>query len=87
MGRLITVVIMIFGVTLFLNLARVPFNPTKVRFSGPDCGLQRHHRDAVHCKPCGRLLNIPDEGADHSDLGSAGPYRSFSRSSSSSLLP
>jgi len=63
-GRLITVVIMIFGVTLFLNLARVLFNPTKVRFSCPDCGLQRHDRDAVHCKACGRLLNIPDEGAD-----------------------
>jgi voltage-gated potassium channel len=63
MGRLITVVIMIFGVTLFLNLARVLFNPTKVRFSCPDCGLQRHDRDAVHCKACGKLLNIPDEGA------------------------
>ncbi len=63
MGRLITVVIMIFGVTLFLNLARVLFNPTKVRFSCPDCGLGRHDRDAVHCKACGKLLNIPDEGA------------------------
>lgn len=64
MGRLITVAIMIFGVTLFLNLARVLFNPTKVRFNCPDCGLQRHDRDAVHCKACGKLLNIPDEGAD-----------------------
>lgn len=63
-GRLITVVIMIFGVTLFLNLARVLFSPTKVRFSCPDCGLQRHDRDAVHCKACGKTLNIPDEGAD-----------------------
>jgi voltage-gated potassium channel len=63
MGRLITVVIMIFGVTLFLNLARVLFNPSKVRFNCPDCGLQRHDRDAVHCKACGKLLNIPDEGA------------------------
>jgi voltage-gated potassium channel len=63
-GRLITVVIMIFGVTLFLNLARVLFSPTKVRFTCPDCGLQRHDRDAVHCKACGKLLNIPDEGAD-----------------------
>ena len=62
LGRLTTVVIMIFGVTLFLNLARVLFSPTKVRFSCPDCGLQRHDRDAVHCKACGRLLNIPDEG-------------------------
>jgi len=64
LGRLITVVIMIFGVTLFLNLAKVLFNPTKVRFNCPACGLQRHDRDAVHCKACGITLNIPDEGAN-----------------------
>lgn len=61
-GRLITVVIMIFGVTLFLNLARVLFNPIKVRFLCPTCGLKRHDRDAVHCKACGTQLNIPDDG-------------------------
>jgi voltage-gated potassium channel len=63
-GRLITVVIMIFGVTLFLNLARVLFRPPKVRFPCPSCGLLRHDIDAVHCKACGTILNIPDEGAD-----------------------
>lgn len=62
-GRLITVVIMIFGVTLFLNLAKVLFSPSKVRFRCPTCGLLRHDIDAVHCKACGTLLNIPDEGA------------------------
>ena len=61
-GRLITVAIMIFGVTLFLNLARVLFSPRKVRFNCPDCGLSRHDSDAVHCKACGNVLNIPDEG-------------------------
>lgn len=61
-GRLITVVIMIFGVTLFFNLARALLTPGKVRFSCPDCGLMRHDADAVHCKACGKLLNIPDEG-------------------------
>ena len=61
-GRMITVVIMIFGVTLFFNLARALISPNKVRFACPDCGLQRHDADAVHCKACGRLLNIPDEG-------------------------
>ena len=30
----------------------------------PVCGLLRHDPDAVHCKACGRVLNIPDEGAD-----------------------
>ena len=63
-GRLITVVIMIFGVTLFLNLARVLFNPMKVRFACPSCGLQRHDRDAVHCKACGVVIAIPDEGVN-----------------------
>lgn len=63
-GRLIAVLIMIFGVTLFFNLARALINPLKVRFACPACGLQRHDIDAVHCKACGRLLNIPDEGRD-----------------------
>ena len=62
LGRLVSVAIMIFGVTLFLNLARTLFQPRKVRFACPDCGLQRHEPDAVHCKACGRMLAIPDEG-------------------------
>ena len=61
-GRLISVVIMIFGVTLFLRLLRSLLQSQKVRFPCPDCGLQRHEADAVHCKACGRVLNIPDEG-------------------------
>lgn len=64
LGRLLSVVIMIFGVTLFFNLARAMISPNKVRFSCPDCGLSRHDIDAVHCKACGKLLNIPDEGRD-----------------------
>jgi voltage-gated potassium channel len=63
-GRLITVVIMIAGVTLFLRLAQALFRPAKVRFPCPACGLQRHEPDAVHCKACGTMLNIPDEGRD-----------------------
>ena len=62
-GRLISVVVMICGVTLFLRLAQVLFRPYKVRFPCPTCGLQRHEPDAVHCKACGTTLNIPDEGA------------------------
>jgi voltage-gated potassium channel len=63
-GRLITVVIMIFGVTLFLNLAKALLAPAKVRLPCPVCALQRHDIDAVHCKACGTVLNIPDEGSD-----------------------
>src|SRR4029450_3409417 len=60
-GRLISVAIMIFGVTLFLRLAQILFRPAKVRFPCPACGLQLHDPDAVHCKACGTVLNIPDE--------------------------
>ncbi len=62
LGRLLSVVIMLAGVTLFLRLAQALFRPVKVRFPCPACGLQRHEADAVHCKACGTLLNIPDEG-------------------------
>jgi voltage-gated potassium channel len=61
-GHLVAVIIMIFGVTLFLRLVQVLLRPHKVRYSCPGCGLQRHEVDAVHCKACGTLLHIPDEG-------------------------
>ena len=61
-GRLVSVVIMIIGVTLFFNLARAIISPNKVRFRCPQCALLRHDADAVHCKACGTVLNIPDEG-------------------------
>lgn len=61
-GRFLSVVIMLAGVTLFLRLAQALFRPMKVRFPCPSCGLTRHEPDAVHCKACGTLLNIPDEG-------------------------
>lgn len=63
-GRLLAVVIMLAGVTLFLRLAQALFRPVKVRFPCPACGLERHEPDAVHCKACGQLLNIPNEGSD-----------------------
>ncbi|MEM7776359.1 MAG: ion channel [Pseudomonadota bacterium] len=63
-GRILSVLIMIFGVALFLRLVQTIFRPSQVRFPCPDCGLQRHDADAVHCKHCGRVLNIPTEGRD-----------------------
>ena len=38
-GRLLSVVIMVVGVSLFLRLLQVIFRPPKVRFECPDCGL------------------------------------------------
>jgi voltage-gated potassium channel len=64
LGRMLSVVIMIFGVSLFLRLVQVMIRPNKVEHRCPDCGLRRHDADAVHCKACGRLLNIEDEGRD-----------------------
>jgi voltage-gated potassium channel len=61
-GRLLSVIIMLAGVTLFLRLATALFRPVKVRYTCPSCSLQRHEADAVHCKACGVVLQIPDEG-------------------------
>ena len=62
-GRMLSVVIMLAGVTLFLRLAQAMFRPSKVRHECPSCGLMRHEADAVHCKACGVVLHIPDEGS------------------------
>lgn len=61
-GEAISIIIMIFGVSLFIRLIQTVFRPHKVRFQCPQCGLYLHDQDAVHCKACGHILNIPDEG-------------------------
>jgi voltage-gated potassium channel len=63
-GRLTSVVIMLLGVTLFFGLARAVLRPAKVRFQCPKCSLLTHDLDAVHCKACGELPNIPNEDDD-----------------------
>ena len=63
-GRLLSVVIMIVGISLFLRLVQVVLRPPKAHFPCPVCGLRRHDHDAVHCKACGTVLNIPDDGLD-----------------------
>jgi voltage-gated potassium channel len=45
-----------------VRLAQAVFRPGgKVRHPCPRCGLQRHDADAVHCKACGLVLNIPND--------------------------
>lgn len=61
-GRMISVVVMIAGVTLFLRLVTVLFRPHKVRHECPTCGLILHDADAVHCKHCGETIHIKTEG-------------------------
>ena len=63
-GKLLAVAIMIFGISLFLRLVQVVLRPAKAYFPCPTCGLKRHDHDAVHCKACGTVLNIPDDGLD-----------------------
>ncbi len=62
-GKLVAIVVMIVGISLFVRLAQAVFKPNKVFFPCPQCGLNRHDADAVHCKACGHILNIPDGGA------------------------
>jgi voltage-gated potassium channel len=61
-GRLLSVAIMIVGISLFIRLAQAIFRPGgKVRHPCPRCGLLRHDADAVHCKACGEFVNIPND--------------------------
>ena len=61
-GRMLSVGVMIFGVTLFLRLAQVLFRPHKVKETCNTCGLSLHDADAVHCKHCGAVIHIETEG-------------------------
>lgn len=62
-GKLMSVVIMVVGVALFVQLAGAILRPVKVRYKCPGCGLLRHDLDAVHCKHCGEPLKIETPGA------------------------
>lgn len=61
-GKLVSIVVMIVGISLFVRLAQAVVRPNKVYYPCPQCGLNRHDPDAVHCKACGNMLNIPDSG-------------------------
>jgi len=63
-GRLLAVFIMVVGVALFVQLARAIFQPSKIRHKCPECGLNRHDPDAIHCKHCGETLKIETEGSN-----------------------
>ncbi len=60
---MMSVGVMIIGVTLFLRLAQVMFRPLKVHQPCHECGLTLHDPDAVHCKQFGTTINITTDGA------------------------
>jgi voltage-gated potassium channel len=61
LGKLVSIVVMISGISLFVRLVQALSRPDKIRFECPTCGLRRHDLDAVHCKACGALLHIPND--------------------------
>ncbi|MBC8338923.1 MAG: potassium channel family protein [Alphaproteobacteria bacterium] len=61
-GRLLSVIIMIFGVALFLRLVQAIFRTHKEDHRCSNCGLSRHDPDAIHCKHCGEMLEIEARG-------------------------
>jgi len=60
-GRLVSICIMLVGVTLFVRLGQAIIRPHKVSYPCPKCGLGRHDPDAVHCKACGQQICIPND--------------------------
>ena len=60
-GKVLSIVIMIGGVSLFIRLAQVMMRGAKVRYPCPGCGLLRHDPDAIHCKACGTRIKIPHD--------------------------
>lgn len=62
LGRFLSVVIMILGVTLFLQLATALFRARRVHWKCSECGLLEHEDDALHCRHCGTALHRPHRG-------------------------
>ncbi len=60
-GRILSILMMVGGVSLFVRLAQVLMRPSKVTYACRSCGLMRHDPDAVHCKACGAQLAIPHD--------------------------
>ena len=55
-GKLLSIVTMVLGISLFLRLVQAIVRPNRVKTECTRCGLSRHEPDAVHCRHCGELL-------------------------------
>ena len=63
LGRVLAILTMVLGLSLFLQLLRAIVEPDhKVDCECETCGLSRHDRDAIHCKHCGDPIKIETEG-------------------------
>lgn len=61
-GKVIAMITMVLGISLFLRLVQAIIRPHKQKISCTRCGLIRHEQDAVHCKHCGELLHNTRDG-------------------------
>ena len=57
-GRLVAIVMMLVGVSLFLRMIQVLLRPARLTQRCSTCGLAEHELDAAHCRRCGALLVI-----------------------------
>jgi voltage-gated potassium channel len=64
LGRMLAIVMMVLGVTLFLQLIRAIAVGDKVRHACPACTLALHDKDAAHCKRCGANLYSEGDGPE-----------------------
>lgn len=55
-GKLLSIVIMILGVTLFFRLVKSLFVPRQLYTICPGCGLDHHSLDAQYCNHCGHKI-------------------------------
>ena len=55
-GKLLVILVMIFGITLFVHMAQRIFKKPQVDYMCRNCGLSRHELDAIHCKHCGSTI-------------------------------
>jgi voltage-gated potassium channel len=62
-GRLLSIVMMLVGVSLFVRMLQVLLRPKRLHHRCSSCGLAEHETDAVHCKRCGALLIINARGS------------------------
>jgi len=57
-GQLFAVLIMIFGISLFLRLLETIFHPDKIQYEGPACGLTRMKQMSYRIKPYPKIFDL-----------------------------